>query len=249
MNITRRHAALILSALLGAGLLAGAAAAGNPHGTPPGQAKQTSAPSSGTTHSSKAHSSKAHSGISNSSAGVKPSSTTQHGTHAAAGSNQTKLYGNGKTAGGIAQQNGASSSTDLYGPGNSQPHKVAVCSKNGKTHYVDVHALKAHSSSNCSSGGTNAASHGKSGTSHGNSASHSNKSDTAVVSSSTQTVSKSTIELEIHNAVLAAVKTLRAATKTTRSGGVLSAQHTVSKRVAGQSKAAHAVVHNASFTG
>jgi hypothetical protein len=38
---------------------------------------------------------------------------------------------------------GASANTTLYGPGNSQPHKVAVCVK-GKTHYVDVHAVKSY---------------------------------------------------------------------------------------------------------
>ena len=66
-------------------------------------------------------------------AGVKPSSTTAHDTDAAAGSDQTKLYGNGKTAGQVAIGNGASSGTDLHGPGNSQPHKI--CGR-------DVHAFK-----------------------------------------------------------------------------------------------------------
>ncbi|MFL5757949.1 MAG: hypothetical protein ACJ77N_16850, partial [Chloroflexota bacterium] len=61
------------------------------------------------------------------SAGVKPSSatTTSHNTLAPASSNATKLYGNGKTAGQIATQAGFGSSM-LFGPGNSQPHKV-IC--------------------------------------------------------------------------------------------------------------------------
>lgn len=71
--------------------------------------------------------------------GVKPANDTAHDTHAAASSTKTKLYGNGKTAGEIAIHNGASPSTVLHGPGNSQPHKAAPCSGG---HEVDVHALK-----------------------------------------------------------------------------------------------------------
>jgi len=71
--------------------------------------------------------------------GVKPSNETAHDTHAAASSDETKQYGNGKTAGQIAMQNGAAPSTILHGPGNSQPHKAAPCSGG---HEVDVHALK-----------------------------------------------------------------------------------------------------------
>jgi hypothetical protein len=71
--------------------------------------------------------------------GVKPSNSTQHETHAAASSDKTKKYGNGKTAGQIAISNGAAPSAILHGPGNSQPHKVAPCA--GR-HEVDVHALK-----------------------------------------------------------------------------------------------------------
>jgi hypothetical protein len=81
-----------------------------------------------------------------SSEGVKPSNDTAKDTHAQAGSNQTKLYGNGKTAGQIAQANGASPTTDLHGPGNSQPHKVTRCPDG---HEVDVHALKSHSGDAC----------------------------------------------------------------------------------------------------
>src|SRR6266851_9262088 len=80
------------------------------------------------------------------SAGVKPSNDTAHDTHAAASSDQTKQYGNGKTAGEIAIENGAAPSTVLHGPGNSQPHKAAACSGG---HEVDVHALKAKRGGTC----------------------------------------------------------------------------------------------------
>jgi hypothetical protein len=71
--------------------------------------------------------------------GVKPANDTRHDTHAAASSTKTKLYGNGQTAGKIAIRNGASPSTVLHGPGNSQPHKASPCTGG---HEVDVHALK-----------------------------------------------------------------------------------------------------------
>jgi hypothetical protein len=77
--------------------------------------------------------------------GVKPSNSTAHNTNAQAGSNSTKKYGNGKTAGQIAIQSGYPSSGNLYGPGNSQPHK-ATC---GGRHAVDVHALKSHRANGC----------------------------------------------------------------------------------------------------
>jgi hypothetical protein len=81
-------------------------------------------------------------------AGVKPANDTAHDTHAAASSNQSKLYGNGKTAGQIAIQSGAAPSTSLHGPGNSQPHKASPCAGG---HEVDVHALKAKRGGSCGS--------------------------------------------------------------------------------------------------
>jgi hypothetical protein len=78
--------------------------------------------------------------------GVKPSNDTAHDTHAAASSDETKLYGNGKTAGQIAQRNGAAPSTVLHGPGNSQPHKASPCAGG---HEVDVHALKGKREGSC----------------------------------------------------------------------------------------------------
>ena len=77
---------------------------------------------------------------------VKPSNDTAHDTHAAASSDETKLYGNGKTAGPIAQRNGAAPSTVLHGPGNSQPHKASPCAGG---HEVDVHALKGKRGGRC----------------------------------------------------------------------------------------------------
>jgi hypothetical protein len=77
---------------------------------------------------------------------VKPSNDTAHETHAAASSDETKLYGNGKTAGQIAQRNGAAPSTVLHGPGNSQPHKASPCAGG---HEVDVHALKGRQGGRC----------------------------------------------------------------------------------------------------
>jgi hypothetical protein len=84
--------------------------------------------------------------VSSAQSGVKPSNDTAHETHAAASSDETKLYGNGKTAGQIAQRNGAAPSTMLHGPGNSQPHKASPCAGG---HEVDVHALKGKRSGRC----------------------------------------------------------------------------------------------------
>src|SRR5882724_2164463 len=78
--------------------------------------------------------------------GVKPSNDTAHDTYAAASSDQTKQYGNGKTAGQIAIGNGAAPGTVLHGPGNSQPHKASPCSGG---HEVDVHALKGRRGKTC----------------------------------------------------------------------------------------------------
>jgi hypothetical protein len=80
------------------------------------------------------------------SSGVKPSNETAHDTHAEAQSDKTKQYGNGETAGQIAEKNGAAGNAVLHGPGNSQPHKLAPCSGG---HEVDVHALKSHRGGSC----------------------------------------------------------------------------------------------------
>jgi hypothetical protein len=207
MKANRRQAALLSGAVLVSGLLCGVAIAANPHGTPPGQANQQTTTTATT---------------SDNSTGVKPSSTTAHGahnTHAAAGSNKTKQYGNGKTAGQIAEKNGASSDTDLYGPGNSQPHKVLVCS-NGKSHWVDVHALKSHRAGACPTGGSS----GSSSSSSLNAAGTNGSANAAGTSTSSDNPSSSS--------------------------GVLGASHTSgAKPVAAHAKPAHAVLGTASFTG
>jgi hypothetical protein len=91
--------------------------------------------------------------------GVKPTTATAHNTFAPAASSSTKLYGNGKTAGQIAQQNGANPTAMLHGPGNSQPHKLALCPAG---HEVDVHALKSHHGNGCAKQAeTTASEHGQ----------------------------------------------------------------------------------------
>ena len=69
---------------------------------------------------------------------MKPSAKTGFNTLVSASSNQTKLYGNGLTAGQIALLGGMGGAM-LFGPGNSQAHLV-LCG--GRA--FDVHALKAH---------------------------------------------------------------------------------------------------------
>jgi hypothetical protein len=129
-------------------------AAGN-SGSAPGQVKQDAAPAPAQpaapaqakagkkAEHAQRHSTPAAPTTNDNSTGVKPSSQTSkagHDTTAPASSNKTKQYGNGKTAGQIATKAGYGDAT-LHGPGNSQPHKLAVCG----THEVDVHALKAKS--------------------------------------------------------------------------------------------------------
>lgn len=141
---------ILTAVVVGLGCVAwtvAAAAAGNPHGSGSAQANgKGSDRANAKVHGhakAKGHgnaSASAHGNASVSAgAGVKPSSSSGHWTVAAASSTQTKLYGNGQTAGQIAMGAGASGDTVLYGPGNSQPHKV-LCARQ----MVDVHALKAH---------------------------------------------------------------------------------------------------------
>jgi hypothetical protein len=98
--------------------------------------------------------------------GIKPTNATSKGTHCSTGGgtgssatctptngnaavaagagngDASKRYGNGTTAAQIANSRGAPAGTDVYGPGNSQPHKVACP---GSTKYRDVHAVKNYS--------------------------------------------------------------------------------------------------------
>jgi len=69
----------------------------------------------------------------------------------AAKPDSSKRYGSGSTAAQIANSRGAPAGTEVYGPGNSQPHKVLDCKRN---HWVDVHAVKSYSTISCSQVGT-----------------------------------------------------------------------------------------------
>jgi len=89
--------------------------------------------------------------------GMKPANNTQHGasctyqdantctanqpatSQASAKKDASKHYGNGKTAAQIAASKGVPAGSTIYGPGNSQPHKV-TCP--GGTKGPDVHAYK-----------------------------------------------------------------------------------------------------------
>lgn len=158
----KRHrlTALLALIVLALAVTAGSAFAGGDHGkgdangnsaAAPGQLKQQSAPTAAAQPAAAAkHESKQSSTSTSAPAtggdnshGVKPSNITKHDTYATASSDQTKLYGNGKTAGQIAVSAGASGDTVLHGPGNSQPHKT-MCGG----HEVDVHAL-AHKLAKC----------------------------------------------------------------------------------------------------
>lgn len=117
----------------------------------PGQVKQDAPPPAETTTSASTTTTTVAEQTTPASEGVKPSNTTAHETHAQAQSKETKLYGNGQTAGKIAIKNGASGSTVLHGPGNSQPHKAAPCAGG---HERDVHALKGRHGASCGGGNT-----------------------------------------------------------------------------------------------
>lgn len=98
--------------------------------------------------------------------GVKPSNATSKWTTCSTGggtgtsatcrgehsskADASKQYGHGGTAAQIANERGAPAGTIVTGPGNSQPHKVAVCPKKGnKSGGVDVHAVKSYSAAAC----------------------------------------------------------------------------------------------------
>lgn len=151
---------LVLSVLV----FAGAASAGNGNGkgnesdapgssaSAPGQVKKDTPPAAPeTTTTTAAVTLTTTTAAPENATGVKPANDTAHDTHAQAQSNQTKEYGNGQTAGQIAEKNGADGKDVIHGPGNSQPHKLAPCSGG---HEVDVHALKSHHRSGSCGGPT-----------------------------------------------------------------------------------------------
>jgi hypothetical protein len=167
-------AALGVSLLLIPNALATGNGNGNGNGgnsaNAPGQTKTP--PAAPATHPSKAHAkgkgaAKQTANSSPTTAGMKPANNTAKGTHcttggsagsatcvstgtntaeAAAKTDASKRYGNGTTAAQIAVGRGAPAGTDLYGPGNSQPHKVTDCKHK---HAVDVHAVKSYSAAAC----------------------------------------------------------------------------------------------------
>jgi hypothetical protein len=231
MRASKRTAATLVGcAIAVSSVLASVAAADNPHGTPPGQAKKEQAQAANSQPTT-----------SDNSTGVKPSSTTGHDTTAQAGSNKTKQYGNGKTAGEIAMQNGAGADTQLHGPGNSQPHKVAVCSKNGKSHEVDVHALKSHGAGSCASG-----SQGQT-KSESKSETKSQTSGTAPSSPSAPAQAPASAPVTSSAAGVAGVQTSVGQSQARR--GVLGARVTTGKPVTRRARPAHAVLGTADFTG
>jgi len=82
-----------------------------------------------------------------SSATCTSSGSTAATAQTAAKPDSSKRYGNGTTAAQVANSHGAPAGTQVYGPGNSQPHKVVDCKRN---HWVDVHAAKSYAAAPCS---------------------------------------------------------------------------------------------------
>jgi hypothetical protein len=103
-------------------------------------------PTNATTHGAKCTT-----GGSGSSATCTPTAGNTAGV-ASGKSDVSKRYGNGTTAAQIAVSRGAPANTTIYGPGNSQPHKVQKCP--GSNHWVDVHAVKSYSAASCASSET-----------------------------------------------------------------------------------------------
>jgi hypothetical protein len=172
----KRHLTTGIALVLGLAALAGSALAAPPS-TPPGQEKKAEKQAEQAAAASQSapaeqnqgqeqkaeNAEQASNGINATSAGVKPSNSTEKNTWCKTGGSgasttctrnphgtnppdSSKRYGNGQTAAQIATSHGAPAGTDVYGPGNSQPHKV--CGKNG--HFIDVHAVKSYVGVDCS---------------------------------------------------------------------------------------------------
>jgi hypothetical protein len=180
-RMTKRIASLtsIILLVLGIAAFTGSALAGNGNGkaTPgnaadaPGQIKQGSASTQASGGGSADQNAGAEAGAKPTSAtakGNKPTSCTTGGgtgssatctssgstaatAQTAAKPDSSKRYGNSETAAQIANSRGAPAGTEVFGPGNSQPHKVLDCKRN---HRVDVHAVKSYSTISCIQGGT-----------------------------------------------------------------------------------------------
>jgi hypothetical protein len=166
MHGFKRHLSLAVALACGVAALTGSALAAPPN-PPPGQEKEAEqapppaatpaqpaptdngkagAPGQQKQAAEPAKAGKPAKGVNAGTAGVKPSNTTEKSTKTQVGAQPdvSKRYGNGKTAAQIAKSRGAPDSTEIRGPGNSQPHKVC---KNG--HWVDVHAVKSYSDNTC----------------------------------------------------------------------------------------------------
>jgi hypothetical protein len=205
----KRHLTTGIALVLGLAALAGSALAAPPS-TPPGQEKKAekqaeqaaAASQSAPTEQNQGQEQKAENaeqasnGINATSAGVKPSNSTEKNTWCKTGGSgasttctrnphgtnppdSSKRYGNGQTAAQIATSHGAPAGTDVYGPGNSQPHKV--CGKNG--HFIDVHAVKSYVGVDCSA--TASATQTTSGVSRTSSTSTGNSTGAAASTSQT----------------------------------------------------------------
>lgn len=204
----KRHLAAGLALTVGLVALTGSALAAPPS-TPPGQEKKAekqaeqapaaSAAATETAAAAQAETAQGPSGINATTAGVKPTNDTDKNTWCETGGSgasttctrsphgtnppdSSKRYGNGATAAQIATSRGAPAGTDVYGPGNSQPHKV--CGKNG--HFIDVHAVKSYVGISCAGTTTTATT-----TSQSQSQTTTKASTTSLASSTTQAGSTS----------------------------------------------------------
>lgn len=167
--------------------------------------------------------------------GIKPSNSTDKNTKCTTGggtgtsatctssnpkttnADASKRYGNGKTAAQIANSHGAPAGTVISGPGNSQPHKVAVCpGKTNKSGGKDVHAVKSYSTAECappktspaveapaSNSAANSASSNSASTASNNSASESSHSTESASIQSVAIVSENTAATTSHHSVAA----------------------------------------------
>ena len=212
----KRHLTAGIALMIGLVALTGSALAAPPS-TPPGQEKQAekqaeqAAPAEQNKgQEQKAAKAESSSGINATTAGVKPSNSTDKNTSCRTGGSgssttctrtphgsnppdSSKRYGNGTTAAQIATSRGAAAGTEIRGPGNSQPHKV--CKKvnaNGKEVWVDVHAVKSYSSTQCAPSTSSTTQLQTQGTvTTAGSTSSSSNSSTNVTSSTSQTGSTS----------------------------------------------------------
>jgi hypothetical protein len=227
MHGFKRYLTVLVALACGVTVMSGSAFAGPPS-APPGQEKKAeeatapapaAAPADKTPPGQEKKAEQAK-GVNGTDAGVKPSNSTEKNTKTTVGASPdvSKRYGNGKTAAQIAKSRGAPGSTEIRGPGNSQPHKVC---RNG--HWVDVHAVKSYSDNTC---GTSSSTPSSATTPLTQSALPTPASPVPV---STPAASAGSVPSTV--APASAVGT--AAGTSTPAGGVLGAQHTEGKGATG----------------